>query len=199
MLNINLILVPTCGPWLPAGSSGLSQTSGCSHTMDITSAVSLCDQLSTHPWVSVYTGTGKPYFPWQHLWWPRFAIPTCWLYFVRYFLHYLSPCITVVIHLSASFEGKRVFPSLYSKLACYLKEMLVAQSCSILCNLTDCSPLGSSVYGFSRQDEWSGQPVASSGHLPNPGTKAGSPALQADSLPSEPPGKPQIICITSLS
>ena len=48
LLSLNLILVPTCGLGLPAGSTGLSQTSGCSQTMDITSAVSLCDQLSTH-------------------------------------------------------------------------------------------------------------------------------------------------------
>ena len=33
-------------------------------------------------------------------------------------------------------------------------------------------------------------PFPSPGHLPNPGIKPGSPALQADSLPSEPPGKP---------
>ena len=43
---------------------------------------------------------------------------------------------------------------------------------------------------FSRQEYWSGQPVLSPGNLPNPGIKTGSPALQVDSLPSEPPGKP---------
>ena len=43
---------------------------------------------------------------------------------------------------------------------------------------------------FSGQEYWSGQPFPSPGDLPNPGIKAGSPALQADSLPSEPPGKP---------
>ena len=46
--------------------------------------------------------------------------------------------------------------------------------------------------GFSRQECWSGLPFPSSGDLPNPGIKPGSPALQADTLPSEPPGKPQI-------
>lgn len=39
LLNLNLILVPTCGLWLPAGNTGLSQTSGCSHMIDATSAV----------------------------------------------------------------------------------------------------------------------------------------------------------------
>ena len=44
--------------------------------------------------------------------------------------------------------------------------------------------------GFSRQEYWSGLPVASPGDLPDPGIKPVSPALQADSLLSEPPGKP---------
>ena len=45
--------------------------------------------------------------------------------------------------------------------------------------------------GFSRQEYWSGLPFPSPGDLPNPGIKPRSPALQADSLPSEPPGKPR--------
>ena len=43
--------------------------------------------------------------------------------------------------------------------------------------------------GFSRQKCWSGLPFPSPGDLPNPGIEPGSPALQADALPSEPPGK----------
>ena len=46
---------------------------------------------------------------------------------------------------------------------------------------------------FSRQEYWSGLPFSSPGNLPNPGMEAGSPALQADTLPSEPPGKPYYI------
>ena len=45
---------------------------------------------------------------------------------------------------------------------------------------------------FSRQEYWSGLPFPSPGDLPNPGIKPGSPALQADTLQSEPPGKPCI-------
>ena len=45
--------------------------------------------------------------------------------------------------------------------------------------------------GFSRQEYWSGLPFPSPGDLPNPGIEPRSPALQADSLPSEPPGKPK--------
>ena len=43
---------------------------------------------------------------------------------------------------------------------------------------------------FSRQEYWSGWPFPSPGDLPNPGIKPRSCALQAGSLPSEPPGKP---------
>ena len=43
---------------------------------------------------------------------------------------------------------------------------------------------------FSRQEYWSGLPFPSPGDLPDPGIKPWSPALQADSLPSELPGRP---------
>ena len=47
--------------------------------------------------------------------------------------------------------------------------------------------------GIFRQEYWSGFPCPPPGNLPNPGiepTALVSPALKADSLPSEPPGKP---------
>ena len=44
--------------------------------------------------------------------------------------------------------------------------------------------------GLPRQECWSGLPFPSSGDLPNPGIEPGSPVLQADSLPTELPGKP---------
>ena len=47
--------------------------------------------------------------------------------------------------------------------------------------------------GLSRQEYWSGLPCPSSGDLRDSGIKPGSPALQVDSLPSEPLGKPNII------
>ena len=43
--------------------------------------------------------------------------------------------------------------------------------------------------GFSRQEYWSGLPFPSPGDLPHPGIEPVSPSLQADALPSEPPGK----------
>ena len=45
---------------------------------------------------------------------------------------------------------------------------------------------------FSRQESWSGLPFPSPGDLPDPGIEPRSPALQADALPSEPPGKPSL-------
>ena len=44
---------------------------------------------------------------------------------------------------------------------------------------------------FSRQEHWSGLPCPPPGDLPNPGIKPRSPALQVDSLLSEPPGEPK--------
>ena len=46
------------------------------------------------------------------------------------------------------------------------------------------------VYGISRQENWNELPFPSPGGLPDPRIKPKSPALQADTLPSEPPGKP---------
>ena len=47
--------------------------------------------------------------------------------------------------------------------------------------------------GFSRQEYWSGLPFPSPGDPPDPGIEPGSPALQADALPSKPPGKSQSV------
>ena len=46
---------------------------------------------------------------------------------------------------------------------------------------------------FSRQEYWSGLPFPSPEDLPDSGSEHSSLALQADSLPSEPPGKPLIM------
>ena len=43
--------------------------------------------------------------------------------------------------------------------------------------------------GFPRQEYWSGLSFPSPGNLPDPEIEPGSPALQADSLLSEPQGK----------
>ena len=76
---------------------------------------------------------------------------------------------------------------------------LVVQSCLTLCDPMDCSPPGSSVHGIlqARTLEWVACPPP--GDLPDPGIKPRSSALQADSLPAEPPGKPKNTGVGSLS
>ena len=60
-----------------------------------------------------------------------------------------------------------------------------------LCIPMDCSLPGSSVHGgVSRQEYWSELPCLPPRDLPNPEMELRYPALQVDSLPSEPPGKP---------
>ena len=51
---------------------------------------------------------------------------------------------------------------------------------------------------FSRQEYWSGLLCPPPGDLPNPGIEPRSPALWADSLHSEPPGKPKNTGVGSL-
>ena len=68
---------------------------------------------------------------------------------------------------------------------------LVAQSCPTLCDPMDCNPPAPLSMAFSRQELWSGLPCSSPGDLPDPGIEPSSLASQADSLPSELPGKPK--------
>ena len=71
-----------------------------------------------------------------------------------------------------------------------MKVSLVPQSCLSLCNPMDCSPPGSSVHRISQARILEWVAISYPGYLPNPGIDPSCPTLQADSLPSEPPGKP---------
>ena len=66
-----------------------------------------------------------------------------------------------------------------------IEKVKVTQLCLILCD-----PMDYTFMEFSRPEYWSGFP--SLGDLPSPGIEPRSPALQADSLSSEPPGKPKM-------
>ena len=66
---------------------------------------------------------------------------------------------------------------------------LVAKSCPTLVISWTVACQAPLSMGFSRQEYWSGLPFPSPGDLPNPGSKPGFPALQADSLPTELQGK----------
>ena len=63
-----------------------------------------------------------------------------------------------------------------SRRALRISESEVTQSCPTLCDPMDCSLLGSSTMGFSRQEHWSELLVPSPGDPPDPGIKPGSPS-----------------------
>ena len=71
-------------------------------------------------------------------------------------------------------------------------KVTVVHLCPTLCDPIDYSLPGSSIHGFPRQEYWSGLPFPSPGNLPDPGIKPRSSALKAESLLSEPPGKPNL-------
>ena len=73
--------------------------------------------------------------------------------------------------------------------------MLVTQSCPTPCNPMDCSLPGSSVHGIPQARILE---CPSPGDLLDSGIEPGSPALQADSLLSEPPGKSSLYSYSSL-
>ena len=73
--------------------------------------------------------------------------------------------------------------------------VLIAQTCPTLATLWTIVHQASLSMEFSQQEYWTGLPFPAPGDVPNPGVGPGSPALQADSLPSKPPGKPLWIYI----
>ena len=132
-------------------------------------------------------------FHWRPLWFPetmfltRFSSFPVW----RVTMSVWQPwtCSSNVLTLSSALTT--VSFSFVTCVICFLC-VLFNQSCPILCDPIDCSLPGSSplFMGFSKQEYWSGLPFSSPGDLPDPGIEPESPALQADSLPFEPPGKP---------
>ena len=64
----------------------------------------------------------------------------------------------------------------------------------------NCNPPGSCLWGFPKQEYWSGLPFLSPGDFPDSGIEPGSPTLQADSLPSEPsPAQAHTRCSENIS
>ena len=68
----------------------------------------------------------------------------------------------------------------------------VTKSCLTLCDPMDCSPQAPLYMRFFRQEYWSGLPCPPPEDLLDPGIEPRSPTLQADSLSSEPSGKPWV-------
>ena len=83
---------------------------------------------------------------------------------------------------------RRTWPATVQVCIC----LLVAQSCPTLCDPMDCSLPGPSAHGNFRQEYWNLLLFSYLGNLPDPGIEPTYPALQADLLPSELPGKPSI-------
>ena len=67
---------------------------------------------------------------------------------------------------------------------------LVTKLCPTVFNPKDCSPPGSTVHAILQARILQWVAISFSRDLPDPGIESGSLALQADSLRSEPPGKP---------
>ena len=82
-------------------------------------------------------------------------------------------------HFSVSLLNNPLYQLLCIVSSCFSR----ARLCTLACQAT-------LSMGFSRQEYWSGLPYPPPGYLPNPGIESRSPALQMNSLPSEPPGKP---------
>ena len=74
-------------------------------------------------------------------------------------------------------------------------DVLLTESCPTLCDPMDCSPPDPLSLEFSRQEYWCGLLFPSSGDPPNPGIEPRPPALEADSLWSERPGKHVCVCV----
>ena len=95
-----------------------------------------------------------------------------------------------VYALTSNAEGTNV-EWLYEDLQDLLEsESEVAQSYPTLCTPWTVAYQAPPSMGFSWQEYWSGLPFPSPGYLPDPGIEPGSPAFQADTLTSEPSGKP---------
>ena len=76
---------------------------------------------------------------------------------------------------------------------------LITQLCPTLCDPMTATHQAPLSLGFSRQEYWSGLPCPPPGDLPNPGIEPRSLTLQADSVLSQPPGKPMNTGVGGLS
>ena len=115
----------------------------------------------------------------------------------------ISFCVFIVyLRLFFIFQKKSAFHFSFSvewllKNSVFVSEKLLCESQSVSHSVMPNFSLSYGLYslpgfsGFSRKEYWSRLSWPSLGDLPNPGTEPRSPALQAESLPSEPPGKPK--------
>ena len=112
--------------------------------------------------------------------------PICWYTVVHSSLLWSLYCCGISCNFSI-FISDFIFLHLFYL---FLMFMSFAQSYPTVGNPMDCSPPGSSVHGILQARILKRVTIPSPEDLPNPWIKPGSPALQADSLPSKPPHKP---------
>ena len=123
---------------------------------------------------------------------------SCLTLYVVYFLNFFKLLIYMSVYEHV-FSVNFLFV-IFSFLPVLFFLCLVAQSCPTLCDLVDYSPSGSSVHGDSPgKKTGEGCHALLQGIFPTQEWNPGPPALQADSLPTEPPGKPKNIGMDSLS
>ena len=140
----------------------------------------------------VLLGAPPPAYP-SPGWRPN---PKCRLNLTRSFYPHLSaeappsqdgdPCCPP--HHLPHDSQKEHFKTVYTTVCTVCAKSL--QSCLTLYDPMGCSPPGCSVHGILQEYCHRLPSIPFSRHLPDPRIKPRSPALQTDSLPSEPPGKP---------
>ena len=111
------------------------------------------------------------------------------LYFIHVHIN-MHNYMVVLLH-EEHMDGKHSNPCIYNCI--FMKVKVKMKSLSrvrLFTTLWTVAHQASPSMEFSRQEYWGGLPVLSPGDLPNPGIEPRSPALQADTLTSEPPGKP---------
>ena len=123
--------------------------------------------------------------------WVQVTINSC-LSYCSSLLIELLPILSLCIHSKTnnlSNEPKLEHISWYcSSCCCYL----VAKSYPTLYDHMDCSPPGTSVHGFPRQEYWSELPFPSPGDLADPGIESTS-VLAGRFFTTEPPGEPTLV------
>ena len=113
-----------------------------------------------------------------------------WHVLMNKIMKFFFLCLKILLEVLISFDGKTL-DLWYLRKSQHFKICLI--ECLTLCDPMDCNPPGSFVHGDSPGKKMSGLPCPPPGNLANPGIEPGSPTLQADSLPSEPPWKPHYL------
>ena len=120
----------------------------------------------------------------------------CWQWLLFYLIIFLALAFKIKNSMMATSRKMNILYCKILKLHIFLlpqkkvKENKVAQCVQLFATPWTGAHQAPPSIEFSRQEYWSGLPFPSPGDLPDPGIEPRSPTLWADTLPSEPPGKP---------